>query len=75
MSMIGRLWSGLKGYYNEINPATLSGAIDVIAIQLEDGSFVSTPFHVRFGKAGILRPREKVVSVKYMSCDSRREEN
>ena len=39
-----------------------SGAIDVIIIKQEDGSYVSSPFHVRFGKMGVLRSREKIVS-------------
>ena len=29
--------------------ATLSGAMDVIAVRHEDGTIKSTPFHVRFG--------------------------
>ena len=32
----------------EINPSTLSGAIDVIVVQQEDGSLKSTPFHIRW---------------------------
>ena len=35
----------------EINQATLSGALDVIAIKYEDGSIKATPFHVRVGIA------------------------
>ena len=63
--MSGTLWKvyeGLKGIYNQINPSTLTGAIDVVIIQQEDGSYLSSPFHVRFGKLGVLRSREKVVS-------------
>ena len=52
----------LQGFYNEINSATLTGAIDVVVVKQEDGSYVSSPFHVRFGKMGVLRAREKVVS-------------
>lgn len=63
-----KLLSNFKGFYNEINSATLTGAIDVIIVQQEDGSFESSPFHVRFGKAGVLRSREKVVSIKHYSC-------
>lgn len=57
-----KLLSNFKGFYNEINSATLTGAIDVVIVQQEDGSFLSSPFHVRFGKTGVLRAREKVVS-------------
>ena len=52
----------LAQWYSEINSATLTGAIDVLVIEHEDGSFVSSPFHVRFGKLGVLKAREKVVS-------------
>ncbi len=54
----------LQQWYSEINSATLTGAIDVIVVEQEDGSFVSSPFHVRFGKLGVLKAREKIVSAK-----------
>ena len=60
MELIGKVFSNFKAYYNGINGATLTGAIDVIIVQQEDGSFMSSPFHVRFGKLGVLRSREKV---------------
>ena len=62
-SYVGKLFSNVKGFYNEINAATLTGAIDTIIIEQADGSFKSSPFHVRFGKLGVLRSREKVVCV------------
>lgn len=49
-----------KGW-NSINPATLSGAIDVIVVEGEDGTLSCSPFHVRFGKYQILRPSDKKV--------------
>lgn len=64
-SLVGRLFQNLKGFYNGINPATLTGAIDVVIVKQPDGSYLSSPFHVRFGKLGVLRSREKVVSVSY----------
>ena len=51
----------MKEFYSEINAATLTGAIDVIVVEQEDGTFKSSPFHVRFGKMGVLKAREKVV--------------
>jgi phosphatidate phosphatase PAH1 len=44
-----------------LNPATLTGAIDVIVVEQPDGStYLSSPFHVRFGKSGVaLRPKGK----------------
>ncbi|KAJ4479152.1 nuclear elongation and deformation protein 1 [Lentinula aciculospora] len=54
-------------YYKDINPATLTGAIDVIVIQrpADNGSteLACSPFHVRFGKWQVLRPSEKKVTV------------
>ena len=50
-------------FYSEINAATLTGAIDVIVVEQEDGTFKSSPFHVRFGKLGVLKAREKIVSI------------
>jgi len=59
---ISRFLVGLKGFYSGINGATLTGAIDVVIVEQEDGSFKCSPFHVRFGKLGVLRAREKVRS-------------
>ncbi|KAG6861570.1 hypothetical protein C0995_014866 [Termitomyces sp. Mi166 len=54
-------------YYKDINPSTLTGAIDVIVIQRPavngDTELVCSPFHVRFGKWQVLRPSEKKVNV------------
>lgn len=63
MNYIGKFISNFKEFYNEINSATLTGAIDVIVIEQPDGSFCSSPFHVRFGKMGVLRSKEKIVSL------------
>ena len=59
-------------YYKElppINPATLTGAIDVIVIRRPgpDGGthLACSPFHVRFGKWQVLRPAEKKVRSYY----------
>ncbi|XP_069106044.1 phosphatidate phosphatase LPIN2-like isoform X2 [Argopecten irradians] len=60
---VGKLFSNVKGFYNEINAATLTGAIDSIIVEQEDGTFQSSPFHVRFGKLGVLRAKEKVVDI------------
>ena len=51
-------------FYKEVNPATLNGAIDTIAIVQPDGSIKSTPFHVRFGKIGVFRAKNNVVTIK-----------
>ena len=54
---------GLREWYGNLNSATLTGAIDVIVVEQEDGSFLSSPFHVRFGKLGVLKAKEKIVSI------------
>lgn len=44
----------------------LTGAIDVIVVQQEDGSLRCTPFHVRFGKLGVLQSlKNKVIHHRY----------
>ena len=47
----------------EINKATLSGAIDIIVIKHPNGTFKSSPFHVRFGVFKILNSKGKPVSI------------
>lgn len=68
---MGKLAKGFKDFYNEINPATLTGAIDVIIIRQEDGSYKCSPFHVRFGKLGVIRSRERIVDIEIngQQCD------
>ncbi|CEP13148.1 hypothetical protein [Parasitella parasitica] len=60
---IGSLITSLNNFYNEINPATLSGAIDIIVVEQENGDLASSPFHVRFGKLSVLLPQEKKVEI------------
>ena len=55
------IFGNFQDFYSEINAATLTGAIDVIVVQQEDGSYKCSPFHVRFGKLGVLKAREKIV--------------
>uniref|UniRef100_A0A2M4BAQ1 phosphatidate phosphatase n=2 Tax=Anopheles marajoara TaxID=58244 RepID=A0A2M4BAQ1_9DIPT len=64
MNSIVSLLSNFKEFYSEINGATLTGAIDVVVVEQPDGSYQSSPFHVRFGKLGVLRSREKVVDIE-----------
>ena len=67
MNYLGRFVSNVRGFYSEINSATLTGAIDVVVIrQLEDGSYIGSPFHVRFGKLGVIRNREKIVNSSFL---------
>ncbi|KAK8164059.1 Lipin/Ned1/Smp2-domain-containing protein [Phyllosticta citrichinensis] len=64
MQYVRGLGSSVSKTWNSINPATLSGAIDVIVVEHEDGSLACSPFHVRFGKFSLLRPFEKKVEFK-----------
>lgn len=64
MQYVRNLSDSVSTAWNSINPATLSGAIDVIVVEQEDGSLMCSPFHVRFGKFSLLRPYEKKVEFK-----------
>ncbi|KAI5102094.1 phosphatidate phosphatase LPIN1 isoform X2, partial [Silurus meridionalis] len=61
--LAGQVFVQVKELYRGLNPATLSGCIDVIVVRQPDGSLQCSPFHVRFGKMGVLRSREKVVDI------------
>ncbi|RHZ77412.1 hypothetical protein Glove_180g112 [Diversispora epigaea] len=63
MNSVFKFVSTVNKFYSEINPATLSGAIDVIVVQQPDGELACSPFHVRFGKLSVLRPQEKKVEM------------
>ncbi|KAG0179954.1 hypothetical protein DFQ28_002064 [Apophysomyces sp. BC1034] len=61
---LSNLLTSVQSFYNEINPATLSGAIDIVVVKQEDGNLACSPFHVRFGKLSLLMPQEKKVEIK-----------
>ncbi|XP_060924272.1 phosphatidate phosphatase LPIN1 isoform X2 [Limanda limanda] len=62
--LAGQMFVQVKELYRGLNPATLSGCIDVIVVRQPDGSLQCSPFHVRFGKMGVLRSREKLVDIE-----------
>ncbi|NXF93488.1 LPIN3 phosphatase, partial [Eubucco bourcierii] len=68
MNYVGQLaetvFVTMKELYRGLNPATLTGCIDVVVVRQPDNSFQCSPFHVRFGKLGVLRSREKVVDIE-----------
>ena len=64
MQYVRNLSDSVSTAWNSINPATLSGAIDVIVVEHDDGTLTCSPFHVRFGKFSLLRPSEKKVEFK-----------
>lgn len=59
-----QLLSGVYDLYKELNATNLSGAIDVVVVEQPDGTLKSTPFYVCFGKVGVIRSKEKIVSSK-----------
>ncbi|XP_038623788.1 phosphatidate phosphatase LPIN1 isoform X4 [Tachyglossus aculeatus] len=62
--LAGQVFVTVKELYKGLNPATLSGCIDIIVVQQPNGNLQCSPFHVRFGKMGVLRSREKVVDIE-----------
>uniref|UniRef100_A0A663ETT0 phosphatidate phosphatase n=1 Tax=Aquila chrysaetos chrysaetos TaxID=223781 RepID=A0A663ETT0_AQUCH len=68
MNYVGQLaetvFVTVKELYRGLNPATLTGCIDVVVVRQPDNSFQCSPFHVRFGKLGVLRSKEKVVDIE-----------
>jgi phosphatidate phosphatase LPIN len=76
MQYVRSISGSVSKTWNSINPATLSGAIDVVVVERDDGSLAApfldlplitpgilacSPFHVRFGKFQLLRPSDKKV--------------
>ncbi|KAL3106206.1 hypothetical protein niasHT_016893 [Heterodera trifolii] len=64
MDYVYYIYNNVKYFYNSMNSATLSGAIDVIVVEQPDGSLASTPFHVRFGKYGVFNYENKYVDIE-----------
>ncbi|KAJ2534121.1 lipin Ned1, partial [Coemansia sp. RSA 1933] len=63
MQYVGKVFSTVSQLYKELNPATLSGAIDIVVVEGKDGELACSPFHVRFGKLQLLRPSDKAVQI------------
>lgn len=65
MNSIGNLFSGIRDFYRDLNPSTLTGAVDVVVVEdVATGRLTCSPFHVRFGKLQMLRATEKRVDVE-----------
>ncbi|XP_053106988.1 phosphatidate phosphatase LPIN3 isoform X2 [Hemicordylus capensis] len=68
MNYVGQLaetvFGTVKELYKGLNPATLTGCIDVIVVRQPDGTLYCSPFHVRFGKLRVLHSSEKVVDIE-----------
>ncbi|KAJ6968472.1 hypothetical protein NC653_036446 [Populus alba x Populus x berolinensis] len=66
MNVVGKVGSLIsQGMYSVVTPFhPFGGAVDVIVVQQQDGTFRSTPWYVRFGKfQGVLKGAEKIVRI------------
>ncbi|KAK8708982.1 hypothetical protein V6N13_060016 [Hibiscus sabdariffa] len=66
MNVVGKVGSLIsQGVYSVATPFhPFGGAVDVIVVRQQDGTFRSTPWYVRFGKfQGVLKGAEKVVHI------------
>lgn len=73
MDAVGRLRTYIsQGVYSVAAPFhPFGGAVDIIVVQQEDGTFKCTPWYVKFGKfQGVLKRREKIVSVSVNEEDA-----
>lgn len=70
---MGRLGSYIsRGVYTVSSPFhPFGGAVDIVLVEQQDGSFKSSPWYVRFGKfQGVLKAKEKVVSINVNGVDA-----
>ncbi|GEQ68545.1 hypothetical protein JCM33374_g2213 [Metschnikowia sp. JCM 33374] len=63
MQYVEKVGGYVYNQWNSLNPATLSGAIDIIVIEHADGSLHCSPWHVRFGKFRIIKPSQKKIDL------------
>lgn len=67
MSIVGKVTGFItQGVYSVATPFhPFGGAVDIIVVKQNDGSYRSTPWYVRFGKfQGVLKGAEKVVRIE-----------
>ncbi|KAL2554685.1 Phosphatidate phosphatase PAH1 [Forsythia ovata] len=73
MNVVGKVGSFItQGMYSVATPFhPFGGAVDIIVVQQQDGTFRSTPWYVRFGKfQGVLKGTEKVVRIEVNGVDA-----
>ncbi|CAK9177000.1 unnamed protein product [Ilex paraguariensis] len=61
-----------RGVYTVSGPFhPFGGAVDIIVVKQQDGSFKSSPWYVRFGKfQGVLKTKEKVVNISVNGAEA-----
>ncbi|GFQ00919.1 phosphatidate phosphatase pah1 [Phtheirospermum japonicum] len=67
MNVVGKVSSFItQGVYSVATPFhPFGGAVDIIVVKQNDGSYRSTPWYVRFGKfQGVLKGAEKLVRIE-----------
>ncbi|PIN03878.1 Protein involved in plasmid maintenance/nuclear protein involved in lipid metabolism [Handroanthus impetiginosus] len=67
MNVVGKVSSFItQGMYSVATPFhPFGGAVDIIVVKQNDGTFRSTPWYVRFGKfQGVLKGAEKIVRIE-----------
>lgn len=73
MNVVGKVGSFIsQGVYSVATPFhPFGGAVDIIVVQQQDGTFRSTPWYVRFGKfQGVLKGAEKIVRISVNGVES-----
>ncbi|XP_047330510.1 phosphatidate phosphatase PAH1-like [Impatiens glandulifera] len=73
MNVVGKVGSLIsQGVYSVATPFhPFGGAVDIIVVRQQDGTFRSTPWYVRFGKfQGVLKGAEKVVKINVNGVDA-----
>ncbi|KAK6465128.1 Lipin/Ned1/Smp2-domain-containing protein [Scheffersomyces coipomensis] len=63
MQYVGKVGGYVYNQWSSLNPATLSGAIDIIVVEHPDGSMHCSPWHIRFGKFQIIKPSQKKIDL------------
>ena len=74
MNVVGKVGSIIsRGVYSFVIPFhPFGGAVDVIVVQQQDGTFRSTPWYVRFGKfQGVLKGAEKIVRINVNDIEAK----
>merc|ERR1711862_859846 len=59
--MLSSLYNTVTG--SEINPSNMTGAIDVICARYDNNIYSASPFHVRFGKFNLLKPKDRLAQI------------